>query len=439
MACVREYEILVKNALGDPKFPIYNEYAISWALKLNKPGSFTMDLPSKFCTGVSSNGFAVTDIAEDDRIELWRTTNGVRKLVGDSPFFVNKISSKLATDGRRVVHIEGETALGIFGRRYNAYGGKDANQNYKAGVNAILLDAYVCELFRKNMGTAAKYYTAAGVDNRRRVDGYVNGALPGPPIDLTRPFIACNPVAINGPSTITTDFETTNGKTLLALFQQAADYSASKNENFFVDCVQVSNYANVYPHFQLRSYVGQRGVDRSATVTVGDVNYTLSDYELLFDYTGSARVFVSTGKNDTGFAVATAANFPQILATDPFALRELVASSGQTGTALQSDADRNLQSRLPVAQLTGSLVPDEVFIYGVDYDWGDKVSAFVEGAVFNSVFVDTEEGSLSGQRETLKIGVSTNLNRKLTEANVVIQQIIDYGKAIAELQSIISA
>jgi hypothetical protein len=423
---------LVKNALGVPKFPIYNEYNINWALKLNKPGSLTMDVPSRFCTGTSQTGFSVTDFSEDDRVELWRTTNGTRRLVGDSAFFLNKISSKLDSDGNRLVHVEGETATGIFGRRLNAYDSKDNNQNYKAP--GILLATYFCRLFDRNMGANAKYYTGA-LDVTRRVDGLVTGVAT---INTATPFIACNAVSFNGVGTVNTDFESTGNKTLLSLFQQAADYSASKNENFFFDVVQVSNYASIYPHFELRTYLNQRGTDRTATVTVSDDNFTISEYELEFDYTNSARVYVTAGKNGTGQQIKKDTSIPAILLTDPFALRELFSSSSQTGTALQADADRNLQSHLPAAQLTGSLVTDETFIYDRDYFYGDRLNAEVEG-VNLTVFVDTEEGSIKSGKETLKIGISSNLNRRLTGAGAAIQAIIDNQKAISELQSVIAA
>ena len=440
MACLREYEILVKNPLGEPRFLVMDEYSVQWALKLNAAGTLTMDLPSAFCTS-GVRGYTLSDIGEDYRIEIWRTANGLRKLVGDSPFFVNKISSKLANDGKRVVHVEGQNGNNLLDRRTNPYNSGDNNQKYD-GAQSVTMSAFFCQVFERNFGAQARYYGGA-VDNRRRLDGDIDGTNIAI-FDTSKPYLICNAVPFNGATTINSDFSTTGNQSPLSLYKKATEYSFSQGQALFFNVVQVSNYASIYPHFELRVYTGQQGVDRTQAagganaVIISDTNFTIAEYEFTYDWSKAARGFATTGKNNSGQAVRFSSDIPLILDTNPFALREKSASSSQTGTALGAEADRNLQSNKPVSQLSGSLVTDETFIYGFHYDYGDKLTAVVEG-IANTVFIDEETCKLENGKEDLRVGFSTDLVRALTGAGELVQAVVETQKQVADLQAVIAS
>lgn len=419
--CDRTWDIVVKNATGAIKQQIISYYSLKVSLSVNKPGTLTLELPSIYCTTTPRNAYQVSDFTCDDRVEVWLDTTGFgnKKLFGDTAFIVTDSYSQQDDNGIRKTIIEAEAAMGILRSRINPYDADSAFSDFPATAS----DDAMKQIVRNNFGPTASSHAFA----------------PGYGVDSIRSAIATSgylSVQANSTSIVNTwegDIENAN---VLDTLQRIAEYSFSQNEPLFFDIVQTAPFGN----FEFRTFTGQRGVDRTITtgginaVTISPNNNTISQYELRFsckDYitrvyaagegTGAARLYRSRDA-----AALTAAG----LANDPFLLRESFLSvNSDNATDVDKDGDAELAKFDLAVQLSGKLGETSSFIYGVNWDFGDRVTAYVEG-INVDVFVDSIAVSIEGGQEQIDATFSTDLVKRQTGVGRLFQLISNQRKLI---------
>lgn len=396
MQLLRNYILVHRSPTGTHKHFIADAYSIKWALALNKPGSLSLELPSAYCSSAIS-GYAISDFAEDDQFLLYRSFGQgfTQKLVGFAPFHLQKIETKRANDGKRNIYVEAVTPLAFLERRINAY---DAERNASdLTVDTRPNDNTMKYIVRNNFGSLAESYaTAPSPDSVRDLSTYFQ--------------VQADTGQSNTTPNYTGQIENAG---ILGEMQKIADFSASKGIALFFDVVAVT----VNPYLlEFRTYINQRGVDRTQTsggvnaVTLA-TNINVADYSITFDWSDSVNRVYGSSNSGTGdektYVTSSDPNLSTILTNSPFALREDYESSSSDETAdIQADADAARVERGNVFQASGLLAENFTQVYGQNFDFGDKVSIYLEDLSFD-VFLDRESGEIANGSEKLEVGFST--------------------------------
>lgn len=415
--CNRQYEIIIRNPLRTTQFfALRGEYMVKWLLKEGQPGALAMELPVRRC---NIGEFLVSDFNEDFLIEIRRSVNGIRTLVGEAPFLLELISSRQAENGERLIYIEGTCALGILERRIVPYDGDDV----RANLAPLACDDQMKFVVRNNMLAIAGSYITD----------------PDPVRDLSTYFTV-------QPDTtqVTAQYEgQVQNQTVLSIINRIQQFAFSRQEPLFYHVIQTADFGN--PFLEFRTFTTQRGVDR--TLTTGGVNArgitpdngTISQYELIYNWKDTASRMYGGGRGigaARSYVLSDDPTLPARLARSPFALREMFANAGSIDALdVQVETDLQLQANLASIQLNGSLGETPVFVYGQDWLWGDRVTAFVDGINID-VYIDTEECSLQDGSEQLSVGFSNNLGRRLTGLSEIFQRVSGAERKIDYINSL---
>lgn len=399
MAFLRNYVLVHRSATGTYKHLIADAYSVRWILKLNKPGTLTLELPSAFCSS-AVGGYGVTDFEADDQFILYRSFGAglSRTVVGDAPFHLAKMESRRRDDGKRTLYIEAESPLGFLGRRINPYDADDGNSDFEN--NTLACDSLAKFLVINNyLAGAGSYISDPDADRNLstylQVQADVGAIVPAP--------------AYTGSA---------ENAGVLSEIQKIADYAASQGIPMFFDVVMVSE--NPYK-LEFRTYATQRGIDRTQTsgganaFTVVD-NINVADYSLVYDWSDSlTRVYVGSSNGSgagKGYETVTDPNLAALLAVSPFALREdYVSSNSDDSAEMRTEGNVELNARRAIFQANGLLADNLISQYGQAFGFGDKVTVFLEGLSFDA-FIDTESGELSQGAEKLEIGFNTEATLK---------------------------
>lgn len=399
MAFLRNYVLVHRSAIGTYKHLITDAYSVRWILKLNKPGTLTLELPSAFCSS-AVGGYNVTDFEADDQFILYRAigTGLTRTVVGDAPFHLAKMESRRRDDGKRTLYIEAESPLGFLGRRINPYDADDGNSDFEN--NVLACDSLAKFLVINNfLAGAGSYISDPDADRNLsaylQVQGDIGAIVPAPPYTGSA-----------------------ENAGVLSEIQKIADYSASQGIPMFFDVVMVSE--NPYL-LEFRTYATQRGINRTQTtgganafVVVDNIN--VADYSLVYDWSDSlTRVYVGSSNGSgagKGYETVTDPNLAALLAVSPFALREdYVSSNSDDNDEMIVEGNVELNARRSLFQANGLLADNLISQYGQAFGYGDKVTVFLEGLSFDA-FIDTESGELSQGAEKLEIGFNTEATLK---------------------------
>ncbi len=394
MAFLRNYVLVHRSATGTYKHLISDAYSVRWILKLNKPGTLTLEIPSAFCSS-AVGGYNISDFEADDQFIFYRSFGAglSHTVVGESPFHLIKVEARRRDDGKRTLYIEAETALGFLGRRINPYDADDGNSDFEN--NTLACDSLAKFLVINNYLAGAGSYISDPDPNRNlstyiQVQADIAAIAPAPPYTGSA-----------------------ENAGILSEIQKIADYAAGKGIPMFFDMVMVSE--NPYL-LEFRTYATQRGIDRTQTtgganafVVVDNVN--VADYTLTFDWSDSLTRVYAGSNSGTGagkdYEVATDPNLAALLAVSPFALREdYVSSNGEDPDEVLVEAEVELNARRALFQANGLIADNLISQYGQAFGFGDRVPVFLEGLSFDA-FIDTESGTLENGQEKLEVGFST--------------------------------
>lgn len=181
-------------------------------------------------------------------------------------------------------------------------------------------------------------------------------------------------------------------RNVLATLQEIAQASTTAGTYLAFDIVCVSPpNETVTPAFtlQFRTYTGQRGVDRRASsgnpVLIGPDFGNMDEIELTEDWIEEHNFIYTLGQGVANItAVATSQDAARI-AVSPFNRREFLVNSNTTGdaTALQDESDSALRAGKPKTTLTAKLLNTRQLRFGVDWNWGDYLTAQTDGFAFD--------------------------------------------------------
>lgn len=181
-------------------------------------------------------------------------------------------------------------------------------------------------------------------------------------------------------------------RNVLATLQELAQAStlAGTYLAFDIICLTPPN-ETATPTFALefRTYITQRGVDRRASsanpILIGPDFGNMDEIELDEDWTDEQNYIYMLGQGVANVISVVPAFDAVRIGQSPFNRREFVANSSSTGdaAALQDEADAALRAGRPKTKLSARLLNTRQIRFGVDWNWGDYLTAQVEGFAFD--------------------------------------------------------
>lgn len=329
------------DPLGNHKVEIANYKSYDYTLNCS-PGAIgvlEMELPRSFNT---------TLLRKDARIGPWRSIDG-RAAYNDglAQYTIEVIKYRSTYTAIRAYH-----TTGLMERRIVAYA---AGSSY-AQKSAAPADNQLKAFWRENAGSL--------VSGANRDGGYTN-----PDISA---YVATQSDQSLGPSVA----KAAARRQLLAVARELAEASATAGTYMTFEIMAPSEGA-----LELRTYTGQRGVDRrvgtSNQIILREQAGVLENAELEINYHDERTFIVAGGQGEgTSRLIATQRDLVRANAS-PFGWSEsfLDMSNVNDLTSLQDDADSGVWYSRPVITFSGDLIESPVLVRGVDFDLGDIVTA----------------------------------------------------------------
>jgi hypothetical protein len=316
--------------------------SLEYALAVNEVGTATLTLPSDVPGSL---------LGRDARLEILRQPAGLgAQLVGETHWLVRGRTRTIGSGGERRWQITAVSALELLGRRVVPYYLAQP-QGTKTGPADDILKA----LARENLGALAT--------------------------DATRSLAAWLTVAPDQSAGPQITKKAASYRNLLDVAREIAGASEDPGPAIAFDIVRTGD------GLELRTYPGQRGTDRRAAgvATVGpdlgslvDVTWTedWSD-EVTFVYAGG-QALEQQGPRPIG----TAQDATRIAAS-PFNRREEWVDARNTDTtttaSLVGEAQTALKAGRPKRTLRGTLIDLPGARLGVEWGWGDRLLALIDG------------------------------------------------------------
>lgn len=367
-----EYQIWLSTPFGVRSYvlPLEAVTSLSYSRSVNAVGSLSIEC----IRSAIPDSWAV----EDARAELWRKPEGgIPTLEGEGPWLLSKAGKVTKADGSKLWRFNFENLMTLLQRRCVLYYANTANRSsYTATAENLLKDVF----FRNFYTSDSPWNTVGSVTSRS-----------------WSTYMALAAVQNIGPST-TKQFAWRN---VLPVMQEVAKSSAANGTPMFFDLVQSGSL------FEYRVYTGQRGVDRSGSLIISPERGSLGgDVESTTDWSNTATVVLAGGQGQDAARLIGSASNATAAARSPFGRREAFVDATQVTTsgALATEAYQELQARRAKRTLSGELVSVPGAVYGIDWGFGDKLTAEFENERFTAT-VDAVAVSLIAGNEDIKAAI----------------------------------
>lgn len=291
----------------------------------------------------------------DGWVEFWRAPAGgaLRRVrVGRIREYVMQDGG----DGNDMMVWSGPDQLDILQQRIVAYAAGTA-QAYKTGYGGDLLRALV----RENLGSSA---------GTGRVSNYIEvGADTGTGVSMTKGFAWQN---------------------LLSAMQEVCEASRQGGTELYFDLEPYTLWDVMY--WRLVVNEGQPGADRTESSGVQPVVFgkeygNLVNPWLKYDYRESASVVYAAGQGEQSDRVLVTATDTGRLNSSVWGRRELfVDARNEAATAgVTAKAQAALAQARPYVRFAGTLLDTPQSRYGLDWQYGDRVTCTYQGLQFDGM------------------------------------------------------
>lgn len=217
------------------------------------------------------------------------------------------------------------------------------------------------------------------------------------PTDTTRAIAGITVEA--GSGNAPSDTVTLNYKNLLECCKDFANSSFEAGTYLVFDMVNTGPGA-----FEMRTWTTQMGQDLTAD-SGNSRPVSLKRPRMEYNYSGMRNYIYCLGQGSAGSRNVKTASKSSWWATSKFARRELATNcEKETAAAVQAQAKADLYKNRPRQIITGEIVDEPGMRYGVDYGWGDLITASYKGAEIDCHIVSVH-GTYSKEGEQLSITV----------------------------------
>lgn len=342
------YSVYLDDPFGVRLADASNFLALEYSRVVNSVSTLKLTLPGTYPTQYIIN--------PDGRIEVWRRLDSGREYLDTNTIWlIKKVTQKLDASGLQTIIIEADTPLCLLrepGRFVNYAAGTGAAQ-----YSSPPADNAIKQIARENIGTLAS--------GSRNISQYIS-------VDPNLSLGAA----------VSKSFA---WRDCLKTMQEFADASTTAGTYIAFDIEADSPQTLVF-----RTFAQQRGVDHRFP---GGLNPVLISPELgnlgetLYseDYRDEITYVLAGGKGDGSARLTASAQDLVRQGVSPFGLREFFRDATQydTTTGLSAEADAVLRSGRVRTIFQGRLIDMEGSRYGVDWGWGDYVTAQAFGQLID--------------------------------------------------------
>ncbi len=321
---------------------------LEYSRVVNNVSTLKLTLPVSFNTQML--------IIPDGRIEVWRKLDSGREYLDTNTIWlIKKIDQKIDSSGLQTIVVEADTPLSILrepGRMVNYVAG-NANATYAAAP----ADDQIKDVARANIGT--------GAASTRNISAYIS-------ID---PDLGLG-------ASVAKSFAF---RDCLKVMQEFADASTTSGTYVAFDIEADTPTTLVF-----RTFTQQRGVDHRFPGGVNPVLISpemgnLGETLLSVDYRNEITYVQAGGKGEGAQRLLASAQDLARQGVSPFGLREYFKDATQYATTagLTEEANAVLRSGRARTIFQGRLIDTPDSRYGVDWAWGDYVTAQAFGQLID--------------------------------------------------------
>lgn len=342
------YSIYLSDTFGNRLADASNFLSLEYSRVVNNVSTLKLTMPGDF-----NMQFVINP---DGRIEVWRKLDSGREYLDtDTIWLIKKVTQQIAASGLTSIVIEADTPLSLLrepGRFVNAYAGTAQAQYASAPA-----DDQIKQLARENIGSSAS--ASRTLSSLISIDGDLSlGA------NVAKSFA---------------------WRDCLKVMQEFADASTTAGVYVAFDMVCSSAQSMIF-----RTFTQQRGVDHRFPSGVNPVLISpemgnLGEVVFSQDYRDEVTWVTAGGKGDgTARLLATVQDLAR-QGVSPFGLREYFQDATQydTTTGLSAEADAVLRNGRVKTIFQGRLIDMPDSRYGVDWAWGDYVTAQAFGRLID--------------------------------------------------------
>jgi hypothetical protein len=340
------YYLILSTPQGNPTVTIKNFSVLDYARVVNEIGALTLVLTDEYDNFI----FTGDDIQVDTRIAVMRSiNNGTPYLDTDMQWLMRSAVKTLSDNGERLTTIQARCANDLLHRRIVAYSAGSAEAEKTDEADNILK-----AIVRENLGSLA-------TDTARSIATYLSVQA-----DLTlAPTIA----------------KAFSRRKVLDVLQEVALSSYQAGTYLAFDVVAPSPTT-----LEFRTYINQRGIDHrwptsTAPLLFGPDFGNLTDVVRGYDHSQEVTYGYAGGQGIGAARQMGTASDAVRIAQSPFGRIEKFSDARQTVSAaiLADEADMIVKSGIPRNTFSAKIVETPSTIYGLQYGFGDYVTAVFEG------------------------------------------------------------
>lgn len=318
----------------------------------------------------------------DWRIEVWRRLgDGEEYLDTETIWFIRDVKKSL---NPKTLTITAYSANEILNRRIIAFKSGTSGAQKTDNIDDIM-KAYV----RENIGASASA--------SRNYSAYMTVAG-----DLGQGVSITKAASFDGLL-----------ETLQALSQQSFTQGTTPVPIFF-DVIGVTTASGV-ANLEFATYKNQRGLDRTYTgqaysVTLSEETQTLDNVEITYSFADEINYVFVGGAGEGSLRAVEEVSDTTRIAYSPINRREAFVNYTNSNVAavLQSQGYQKLREGKPRKIITADIRNTDAGAYGRDWGFGDKMTASVDGEVFD-VHIVAVAVSIQGGKETIKAAIRGEL------------------------------
>lgn len=342
------WEIWLNDARGRRVKLLDNALGLSLVMNANEVGQWSLPMPH----GIDSALFGVDSI-----IEFWRAPQGGALQLLPSLGFVRSFAYSQGEQGDAILTVSGPDQNDLLARRIVAY---RAGSSYTSKSNQA--DDMMRDVVRENLG-------ANCTDADRQLTAYgltVEDDLTlGPSVDVG--------FAWQG---------------VLETVQKIATISAQAGTPLYFRLAPswASDGTLAFKFQVVKNFMGQDRVDVGSPVVFGDELGNLSDAVLVYEYADEVNYVYAGGAGEEDYRYVYETEDTAREGTSVWNRREaFVDARNLAKTEVQNKAREALQAGEPTVRFSGKLLESNNSLYGLHWNFGDKVSASFCGRQFTGM------------------------------------------------------
>lgn len=360
-----EHRILLLTHDGEPLQVVEEFQNLEYTRTLNEIGWFKMIVPAEFPPAF---------VKPDMLFEIWRKPEGgIEQLMMVG--FLRKWKYFETARGQERLRLAGPDQMDLLPRPIIGYAAGEPQSD-----KTDFADDMIKEIIFENKGAGAGL-TAEGRFRGYDADFFEIAGDEGAAPSITRRFA---------------------WRDMWAVIQELMESSRHAGIPLYIDVVPTG-----HAKFQVRTYINLRGVDRTVTTGLNPILFSkeagnLQAPSLEEDWTDEWNYVFGGGQGEgTARLIDTENDLDRILQSQ-WNRREKFADAREEDTALgvAQKANQKMQDKRPILKFEGELVDAPQTIFGVHWNFGDKVSARYRGLTIDGV-VNNYKISLDDDSEDL--------------------------------------